>query len=102
MLGRGPEDSDTPSDRVAAFGSGLVYAGLSVVAVEILLGAGGGSSENAHKTTAGVFAWPAGTWLVGAAGLVLIAVGLYQAYRGGSKDFLEDSKTEQMSPIVRK
>jgi hypothetical protein len=102
VLGRGPEDSDTTSDRVAAFGSGLVYAGLSVVAVEILLGAGGGSSENAHKTTAGVFAWPAGTWLVGAAGLVLIAVGLYQAYRGGSKDFLEDSKTEQMSPIVRK
>jgi hypothetical protein len=102
VLGRGPEDSDTTSDRVAAFASGLVYAGLSVVAVEILLGAGGGSSENAHKTTAGVFAWPAGTWLVGGAGLVLIAVGLYQGYRGGSKDFLEDSKTEQMSPTVRK
>jgi hypothetical protein len=50
VLGRGPEDSDTTSDRVAAFGSGLVYAGLSVVAAEILLGAGGGSSENAHKT----------------------------------------------------
>jgi len=101
VLGRGPEDSDTTSDRVAAFCSGLVYAGLSVVAAEILLGAGGGSSENAHKTTAGMFAWPAGTWLVGAAGLVLVAVGLYQGYHGVSKDFLEDSKTEQMSPTVR-
>ena len=45
--------------------------------------------------------WPAGTWLVGIAGAVLIGVGLYQGYRGVTKDFLKDSKTEQMSPRVR-
>jgi hypothetical protein len=101
LLGHGPEDSDTSSDRVAALGSGIVYAGLCAVAVEILLGAGGSSSASAQKTTAGVFGWPAGTWLVGFAGAVLLGIGLYQGYRGLSKDFLEDSKTEQMSARVR-
>jgi hypothetical protein len=102
LLGHGPEDSDSGFDRVAAFGSGIVYAGLCAIAVEILLGSGsGGGSGNASKTTAGVFGWPGGTWLVGIAGAVLIGIGLYQGYRGLSKDFLKDSKTEQMSPRVR-
>ena len=101
LLGHGPEDSDSTFERVAAFASGIVYAGLCAIAVEILLGSGG-SSGNANETTAGVFGWPAGTWLVGIAGAVLVGVGLYQGYRGLSKDFLKDSKTEQMSPQVRR
>ena len=101
LLGHGPEDSDTTFERVAAFASAIVYAGLCAVAVEILLGSGTSSSGNAQKTAAGVFGWPAGTWLVGIAGAVLIGVGLFQGYRGISKDFLKDSKTEEMSPRVR-
>ena len=100
LLGHGPEGSDSGVDRVAAFASGVVYAGFCAIAVEILLGSGGGSG-GAQKTTAGVFGWPAGTWLVGIAGVVFIGVGLYQGYRGISKDFLDDSKTEQMSPPTR-
>lgn len=104
LLGHGPEDSDSSSERVAAFASGIVYAGLCAVAVEILLGSGSssGSSGNTSKTTAGVLGWPGGTWLVGVGGAVLIGVGLYQGYRGISKDFLKDSKTEQMSRRVRR
>jgi hypothetical protein len=101
LLGHGPEASDTTFERVAAFGSGIVYAGLCAIAVEILVGSGGNGSGNSQKTTAGVFGWPAGTWLVGIAGAVLIGIGLYQGYRGLSKDFLKDSKTEEMSPRVR-
>jgi uncharacterized protein DUF1206 len=100
FLGHGPERHDSAFDRLAALGSGIVYAGLCAIAVRILAGSGGGSSENTHKTAAGVFGWPAGTWLVGIAGVVLIGLGLYQGYRGVSKDFLDDSKTEQMSPKV--
>jgi hypothetical protein len=102
LLGHGSEDSDTAFERVAAFASGIVYAGLCAVAVQILLGSGRRSSGNATKATAGVFGWPAGTWLVGIAGAVLIGVGLFQGYRGISKDFLKDSKTEEMGPRVRK
>lgn len=102
LLGHGPENSDSGFERVAAFGSGVVYAGLCAIAVEILLGSGSsGGSSNTSKTTAGVLGWPVGTWLVGIAGAVLVGIGLYQGYRGVSKDFLEDSKTEQMSPGVR-
>jgi len=100
-LGHGPEDTDSGFDRVAALASGIVYAALCVIAVEILLGSGSSSSGNASKPTAGVLGWPAGTWLVGLAGAVVIGIGLYQGYKGISQDFLDDSKTEQMSPPVR-
>ena len=104
LLGHGPEDSDSGLDRIAALGSGIVYALLCAIAVEILLGSGSSStsgSGGAHKTTAGVLGWTGGTWLVGIAGVVLIGVGLYQGYRGISRDFLKDSKTEEMTPRVR-
>jgi hypothetical protein len=98
-VGHGPESSDSSFDRIAALASGISYAALCVLAVEILLGSGGGSAGNAgnaKKTTAGVFGWPHGTLIVGGAGAVMIGVGLYQGYRGLTKKFLEDSKTAEM------
>lgn len=100
-MGHGPEGSDTAFDRVAALASGLVYLGLCLLAVGILVGSAGGSA-NPDKTTAGVLGWPAGTWIVGAVGLVLVGVGLYQGHRGVTKDFLADAKTEEMSPRLRR
>jgi hypothetical protein len=101
FLGHGPEDSDTGFERVAAFGSGVAYALICAIAIEILLGSGGSSSSGSPKhPTAGVLGWPAGTWIVGIAGAILCGVALYQAYRGISHDFLKDSKTEEMSPPV--
>jgi hypothetical protein len=100
LLGHGPESSDSTLDRVAALGSGIVYAAICALAVEILIGSGGGSG-NTQRTTAGVLGWPGGTWLVGIAGVVLIGVGLYQGYRGITHDFLKDSKTEEMTPAIR-
>src|SRR5204862_6112247 len=96
------EASDTGFDRVAALGSAIVYAGLCVVTVTILLGSSGGGSGSAKKTTAGVLGWPAGPWLVGIAGAVLIGIALYQGHRGLSKRFLDDAKTEEMSRAVRR
>jgi len=101
LLGHGPEHRDSGFERLAAFGSGVTYAVICAIAISILLGSGG-SSGSAKKPTAGVLGWPGGTWLVGLAGAVLCGVALYQGYRGPSKDFLADSKTEEMSPAVRK
>ena len=60
-IGHGPEGSDTGFERAAALASGLSYGALCAIAIEILLGAGGGSASSPKKSTAGIFGWPAGT-----------------------------------------
>jgi Domain of Unknown Function (DUF1206) len=99
-LGHGPEGSDSGFDRVAALASGVAYGVLCFIAIEVLMGSASGSG-NAHKTTGGVLGWPGGTWIVGVAGVVMIGVALYQGYRGVTQSFLEDSKTEAMSPEMK-
>ena len=101
-IGHGPEGSDKGFDRVAAFASGIAYGVMCAFAIEILLGAGGGTGGNVKKSTAGVLGWPAGTWIVGIAGVVLIGVALYQGYRGITKKFLDESKVEEMGPEMKK
>lgn len=100
-IGHGTEGSDSTFERVAAVWSGLFYGAMCIVAVEIVMGSSGGSASNAKKETAGVFGWPEGKWIVGIAGAVMIGVGLYQGYRGITRKFLEDSKTEQMGPRMK-
>ena len=101
-IGHGREGSDTAFERIAAVASGIAYGALCALAIEILVGAGGGgSSGSPKKATAGVFGWPAGTWIVGIAGGVMIGVALYQGYRGITKKFLEDSKVEEMPPRMK-
>ena len=47
-----------------------------------------------------MFGWPAGRWLVGAFGLVLIGVGAYHVYKGLSKRFLKEIDTSEASPAA--
>jgi Domain of Unknown Function (DUF1206) len=101
-LGRGPEGTDSGFDRLAALGSGLAYGALCVLAVEILVGAGSSTSGNPQKPAAGVLGWPGGPWIVGAAGVLMLGVALYQGSRGLTQSFLKQSKTEEMSPRVRR
>lgn len=103
-IGHGPESSDEGFERVASLASGIVYAGLCFVAISILNSSSKQSSgsDNAQRTTDDVLGWTAGPWLVGIAGLVLFGVGLYQGYKGISRKFLDDAKTEQMSPRTRR
>ena len=100
-LGRGPEGSDSGFERLAALVSGLAYGALCVLAVEILVGSGS-SSTTPKSSAAGILGWPGGPWIVGVVGLGMIGVALYQAYKGITQKFLDDSKTEEMSPGVRK
>jgi hypothetical protein len=100
-LGHGPEGQDKGVERLGALGSGIAYAVMCAVAVQFLVGSGG-SSGGAKKTTSDVFAWPAGRWLVGLAGLVLLGVGVYQFIRGVRRKFLDDSNTQEMSEPMKK
>jgi len=101
-IGHGREGSDSGVERIAALASGIAYGAMCALAIEILVGAGGGGSSGSPKqATAGVFGWPAGAWIVGIAGGVMIGVALYQGYRGITKKFLDDSKVQEMPPRVK-
>jgi hypothetical protein len=100
-IGHGPEQSDDTQDRIAGLASGIAYAILCVTAVKILIGAGTGSGTP-KEATGGVLDWTGGPLLVGVAGVALIGVAGYQAYKGLKKKFLENSKTEQMSGKVQR
>jgi hypothetical protein len=94
---------------------GVIYVLVGVLALDLALGHGGQSASQqgalrmiSHQPfgqvlliIVGVFGWPLGAWLVGIVGAVFIGVGLYQGYRAFTKDFLEEAKTEQMSPRVQ-
>jgi hypothetical protein len=68
----------------------VVYLALAVLAIRFATGGGQSSSQQQQETTAGVFGWPGGRWMVGAAGLVLIGVGAYHVYKGVTKRFLKE------------
>jgi hypothetical protein len=99
VLGHGREGTDRGIERLGALGSGIVYALMCAIAVEILAGPGT-SGGSAKKTASDVFGWPGGRWLVGAAGLVLAGVAVYQLIRGVRHKFLDDSKTERMPSLL--
>jgi hypothetical protein len=100
-VGHGAEQRDSGGDRLSSLASGIASTILCVTAVKLLAGTASGSGT-AKKATGGVLDWTGGTVLVAIAGIVLIGVAGYQAYKGLERKFLEDSKTEQMSPAVEK
>jgi Domain of Unknown Function (DUF1206) len=95
ILGHGAEGADRGIERLGALASGIVYAAMCAIAVQILTGPGT-SGGSAKKTASDVFGWPAGRWLVGLAGVALAGVAIFQFIRGVRQKFLDDSKTEQI------
>ena len=89
--------------RAGYFGSGMVYAGLSVSAARILLGAyDDGAPSAAQSWTARVMSLPFGAWLVSLAGLAVIGFGLYQLYKAYSAKFRKRLKLSDMSERARR
>jgi hypothetical protein len=100
-VGHGAEQRDSGFERISALDSGIAYGILCITAIEILTSSAGGSGSP-KETTGGVLGWTGGTALVGIAGAILIGVAAYQAYKGLATKFLEDAKTGEMSPGVKK
>jgi hypothetical protein len=76
----------------------VVYVALAVLAIRFAVGSGQSSSQQQQQTTAGVFGWPGGRFLIGAAGLVLVGVGVYHVYKGLTKRFLKEIDLAKASP----
>ncbi|TKJ32766.1 DUF1206 domain-containing protein [Blastococcus sp. CCUG 61487] len=82
-----------------ALAKAAVYAALAVLAIRVATG-GGNSSSQQQETAAGVFGWPAGRWLVGAAGLVLLGIGVYHVYKGVTTRFLKEIDLGEAPPTA--
>jgi hypothetical protein len=100
-IGHGVEETDSGLDRVSALASAVAYGVICATAIAILVGSGSGSGSP-KEATGGVLGWPGGTVLVAIAGAVVIGVGIYQAYKGLARKFLEEANTAGMSPEARK
>jgi hypothetical protein len=89
--------------RAGYVGRGIVYAGLTASTVKLLLGSSGQESQTgkAHRATAEVLSWPAGTWLVGVAGVVIVGVAAWNAYRGIARTFEDKWRTGELGPTAR-
>jgi hypothetical protein len=75
----------------------VIYATLAVLAIRFATGGGQSSSSSQQETTAGVFSWPAGQWLVGLGGLVLIGAGAWHVRKGINKHFMKQIDTSKAS-----
>ncbi|MGY1618537.1 DUF1206 domain-containing protein [Geodermatophilus sp. SYSU D00691] len=75
-----------------------VYAALAVLTIKFATGNGQSSSQSQQQTTAGVFGWPAGRWLVGIVALVLVGIGVHHVVKGVKKSFLKEIDLVEAPP----
>jgi len=64
--------------RIGIALSALAYGKIASAGAIVLLGRGGHGEQQRQRLAGHVLHWPAGPWLVGAAGLAVAIVGLYQ------------------------
>jgi Domain of Unknown Function (DUF1206) len=77
---------------------GLIYAGLAFTAGQLIVGASARRSgeQSSKEWTATLLAQPLGQWLVGAVGIGIIALGLYQVFQAYTAKSLEPIKWGEM------
>lgn len=88
--------------RAKAAAGGLVYAGLCVSTFAFIVGASRTSQSHQQVAlTARIMRNDAGRWLVGAAGVVAVAIGAYQIWDGLARKFENQLRMEEMSRRTR-
>ncbi|MEO7261065.1 MAG: DUF1206 domain-containing protein [Jatrophihabitantaceae bacterium] len=82
------KSKDEKGPRLQSLARGLIYAGLAVSAFNLLATARAKSQANQQQLlTSKVMEYPAGRWVVGIAGLVVIGIGLGLIYEGVARKF---------------
>jgi hypothetical protein len=73
--------------RLLSGAKAVIFGGIGVNSLVIALGAGSSSGSGTHGVTARVMALPAGPFIVGAVGVVIIGIALGMAYYGLAQNF---------------
>lgn len=74
-------------ERVSSAARVVVYAVLAWTAGKVVLGEPSSSAQQQQQTAAGIMAKPAGEWLIGLAGLAVLAFGLGMMWYGWKRKF---------------
>jgi hypothetical protein len=100
-FGTGPDGAGKGARAQSAV-RGLVYAGLCVSTFTFIAGASRTSQSKQQATlTARVMRNEFGRWLVGAVGLVVVAIGLYLVWEGFTRRFEKTLRMAEMSQRTR-
>jgi len=88
--------------RLKSLGRAVIYAGFAVLTFKAIAGAHGSQSRQQQDLTAKVMQHPAGQWLVGIVGLIVVIAGLVLVIEGFRRKFMKYLRTAQMSPKTRR
>ncbi len=97
------DEKKRAAKRAASAGKGVIYAVFCATAVSVVLGHSSGNGEQQPKTwTARVLEWPGGPVLVAAAGIAIMAGGIYLIVRGLTTKFEKELEMGRMRPPMRR
>jgi len=82
------DQSEQIKKRVENGARAVIFAALAIIAARTAVGSG--EQGTGQEAAAGVLGWPGGQFLVGAVGLVLLAIAVVKAKHGWEKKFLEE------------
>jgi hypothetical protein len=98
----GPQTKQAIAERVLSGCRVVLYGYFAYLAIKVISGANASQAQRQKSTTSNVMSHAGGRWLVGIAGVVVVAVGIGLALNGLLKKFEEHLNTAQMRPSVRK
>jgi len=89
--------------RLISLVRAVIYAFFAYLTFKIISGAGSGSQTGKQQDlTATVMHHPAGQWLVGVVGLIIVIAGLVLVAQGIGRKFLKYLRLSEMSPRTRR
>jgi Domain of Unknown Function (DUF1206) len=88
--------------RLKSLGRAVIYAGFAVLTFKAISGAHSSQSRQQQDLTAKAMQHPAGQWLVGIVGLIVVIAGLVLVMEGFRRKFMKFLRTAQMSPKTRR
>lgn len=88
LAGTQLKDADLWKDRAKDAGQVIIYAAIGTIFASFALGRGSDrGSASSVSWTARLLSVPAGQWLLGLAGLVVVGVGCYFIFKGATRRF---------------
>ncbi|GAB3661515.1 DUF1206 domain-containing protein [Streptomyces sparsus] len=105
-FGAAGPDGHKPSKRLISAGRGVIYVVIAFSVLAVAAGARSSSSNSSDKqskdATTQVFDLPAGQWLVGIAGVAIVAAGVWTGGKALLRKYHKELKPAALSGTVRR